>query len=76
MYKQVIVVNKGLKMSPGKLGAMVAHVLPHSFVNGLKEMLPLQMRLAMIIQSVQTRELIKNFSLSGSAAVLLKLYLK
>lgn len=24
MYKQVIVVNKGLKMSPGKLGAMVA----------------------------------------------------
>lgn len=25
MYKQVIVVNKGLKMSPGKLGAMVAH---------------------------------------------------
>ena len=25
MYKQVIVVNKGLNMSPGKLGAMVAH---------------------------------------------------
>lgn len=25
MYKQVIVVNKGLKMSPWKLGAMVAH---------------------------------------------------
>lgn len=25
MYKQVIVVNKGLKMSHGKLGAMVAH---------------------------------------------------
>lgn len=25
MYKQVIVVNKGLKMSPGKLGTMVAH---------------------------------------------------
>ena len=25
MYKQVIVVNKSLNMSPGKLGAMVAH---------------------------------------------------
>lgn len=29
MYKQVIVVNKSLNMSPGKLGAMVAHGCSH-----------------------------------------------
>lgn len=36
MYKQVIVVNKGLNMSPGKLGAMVAHGSVSYFCEWLK----------------------------------------
>lgn len=49
MYKQVIVVNKSLNMSPGKLGAMVAHGATSFFVSGLKEMLSHQMKLTTII---------------------------
>ena len=37
MYKQVIVVNKGLNMSPGKLGAMVAHGSVSYFCEWFKE---------------------------------------
>ena len=36
MYKQVIVVNKSLNMSPGKMAAMVAHGSIAYFTNWLK----------------------------------------
>lgn len=37
MFKQVIVVNKGLNMSPGKLGAMVAHGATSFFCEWFKQ---------------------------------------
>ena len=70
MYKQVIVVNKSLNMSPGKLGAMVAHGATSFFCEWFKRN---------VITSNETynmQELTKNFLLSGLVVVLLRLCLK